>query len=89
MKTLSIPLSICLLSICLASNVWADNPCMPIAKACMGEGYYRGGNTVGKGLVENCVMPIVMHNKTIPNTDFSDAVLSACKSTIMQQMKKH
>ena len=28
---------------------WAANPCMPIAKACMKAGYYKGGITLAKG----------------------------------------
>jgi hypothetical protein len=67
-------------------SVWANNPCMPIAEACMEAGYYKGGNKVGKGLVENCVMPVAAGTKTLPNTNFSSTVLQQCHATIATRM---
>jgi hypothetical protein len=67
---------------------WAANPCMPIAQACMEQGYYKGGNKVGKGLVENCVMPIVAHTKTIPGATFSETVLQQCNLNLKSRMKQ-
>jgi hypothetical protein len=76
-------------SILLAMSVslpsWA-NPCMPIAQACMGEGYYKGGDKEGKGLIKDCVMPVVNGQKTL-NTTFSADVMQQCKTTIEQKMQ--
>lgn len=68
---------------------WAANPCLPIAQACMKAGYYRGGNTVGKGLVVNCVMPITQGASVIPNVSFPSDVLRACKATLATKMKEN
>lgn len=81
-------LGIFILSTCVIINGWAANPCRPIAKACKVQGYYKGGNKHGKGLIENCMMPVVTKQKTLPNTHFSDDMLAACKSTMVEQMKK-
>lgn len=78
---------IMLLFMVLPLAVWASNPCMPIAQSCMNAGYYKGGNTVGKGLVENCVLPIVNHQKTLPNTNFGEDSLRRCKILVMEKMK--
>ena len=72
----------------LTSMVWATNPCMPIAQACMQQGYYKGGNKVGKGLVENCVMPIVAHKKTLPNATFTDDVLKQCGMKLQEKLQQ-
>lgn len=64
---------------------WAQNPCMPIAQACMKEGYYKGGSNVGKGLIEDCVKPVIAKTKIIPNTAFSDDTLQQCAATIEQK----
>ena len=70
----------------LTMTVWAENPCLPIAEACMECGYYKGGHKVGKGLVINCVMPIVAHNKKLPNVTFSDDILQKCKAFLLKKM---
>lgn len=66
---------------------WAANPCRPIARACMLAGYYKGGESKGKGLIKNCVMPVVAHNKTLPNTNFSKDDLQQCGDLIKSQLK--
>ena len=65
---------------------WAANPCMPIAQACMQEGFYKGGSKVGKGLVENCVMPVVAGTKTLPNATFTADVLQQCGVKLKAKM---
>ncbi|CAM4444822.1 MAG: hypothetical protein LEGION0403_FIIPPAGN_01149 [Legionella sp.] len=65
---------------------WA-NACMPIAKACMQNGYHKGGEKEHKGLVKDCVMPVVMGSKTLPNTNFSQNELQDCKAKIAQKAK--
>ena len=62
------------------------NPCMTIAEVCMKQGYHKGGNTVGKGLVEDCVKPVVMKKKILPNTTFSDDDLTKCASMLKRKM---
>lgn len=63
------------------------NPCMSIAQACMKEGYYKGGNTEGKGLVEDCVKPVVSKSKSLPNATFSDADLASCGAMLQKKMQ--
>ncbi|MFI4918594.1 MAG: hypothetical protein ACHP65_03465 [Legionellales bacterium] len=75
------------LTMSLTVTGWAANPCRPIAIACMKLGYYKGGDKVGKGLVKNCVMPVVAHNKILANTNFSDSDMQLCRTVIMQKMK--
>lgn len=82
-------LGIFILAMSVTLACWAANPCRPIAKACMAQGYYKGGNKVGKGLIENCVMPVATKEKTLPNATFSDAVLQQCKMLLMEKMQKH
>ena len=79
----------CILTIGTSLYGWAANPCMPIAKACMQKGYYKGGNKVGKGLIENCVMPIVNHQKTLGNVTFADDVLNQCHTMLQEKMSPH
>lgn len=76
------------LSASISGVVMAGNPCMPIAQACMQEGYVKGGNQTGKGLIEDCVKPVVEHQKTLPNSSFSDDQLSQCKSMMEQKMQQ-
>lgn len=65
---------------------WAG-PCMPIAKACMQNGYHKGGEKDHKGLVKDCVLPVVMGSKTLPNTNFSESQRVECKTTLAQKIK--
>lgn len=77
-------------SVLVASFVVSANaasPCKPIADACKKLGFYVGGNTVGKGLVDNCIMPVTMHKKTLANTSFSDAMLKECHDEVINKMK--
>ncbi|AHE66914.1 hypothetical protein Loa_01361 [Legionella oakridgensis ATCC 33761 = DSM 21215] len=62
-------LKLCVLMAAMGISLpgWAeDTPCKSLAEACVQEGYYIGGNKVGKGLVEDCVMPIINHKKRYP-----------------------
>jgi len=61
--------------------------CRSIAKACMKAGYYQGGNSVGKGLVVNCMLPVTAKKMSLPNTYFSNKTLSRCRAEIMQKMQ--
>lgn len=65
---------------------WAG-ACMPIAKACMKNGYYKGGEKEHRGLIKDCVMPVAMGSKTLPNANFSENQRQGCKATIAQKIK--
>lgn len=87
MNKLYTTLGFCILSLSITLNSWAANPCQPIAKVCKQQGYYKGGNKEGKGLIENCLMPVVSKQKTLPNTNFSDDTLANCKTSLTEKMK--
>jgi hypothetical protein len=87
MKKLHTQLAIIPVLMSLSAFTWAMGPCMPIAKACMMNGYYKGGDKVGKGLVKNCVMPIVAGNKTLPSANFTDAQKMQCGAEIKQKLQ--
>ena len=63
-----------------------DKPCMPIAMACMKAGFYKGGHDKNKGLIEDCVMPVTEKTKTLPDTNFTDDQLQACKAAVAKKM---
>lgn len=65
---------------------WAG-ACMPIARACMQNGYHKGGEKEHKGLVKDCVMPVAMGSKMLPNASFSDSQRQECKASIAQKIK--
>lgn len=73
------------LSVSLPS--FSASPCKSIAAACKKEGYYKGGDKKGKGLIKDCVMPVAAGEKTLPNTTFSADVMQQCKATVEHQMK--
>lgn len=79
-------ISIFTLLISMSIFSWAG-ACMPIAKACMQNGYHKGGEKDHKGLIKDCVMPVAMGSKTLPNTNFSQNQLQECKMTIAQKIK--
>jgi len=80
--------SVALFGLSVSFFGWAANPCMPIAEACMGQGYYKGGHEKGQGLVEDCVMPVVKGSKTLANTNFDPQVLQKCKMLLLERMSK-
>lgn len=86
MNSLFSKISIFTLLISISIFSWAG-PCMPIAKACMQNGYHKGGEKDHKGLIKDCVMPVAMGSKTLPNTNFSQNQLQECKMTIAQKIK--
>ncbi|KTC90224.1 hypothetical protein OQJ18_04925 [Fluoribacter dumoffii] len=65
---------------------WAG-PCKAIALSCMQNGYYKGGEKAGKGLIKDCVLPVAMGNKKLPNTNFSPEQLQQCKMKVAEKMK--
>jgi hypothetical protein len=63
------------------------NPCKYIARACMNAGYYKGGNSVGRGLVVNCMLPVTSKKMQLRNISFSDQTLNACHNLIVQKLE--
>jgi hypothetical protein len=66
---------------------YAANPCRPLAEACSKMGYYRGGNTVGKGLIMDCMMP-ALSNKLKVSVVMSEPDKAACKSMLEEKIKE-
>jgi len=87
MKTFYFRAGLLILTLGVSLSGWAAKPCMPIAMDCMKGGYYKGGDKAGKGLIKDCVMPVVNKTKALPNTSYTDEQLNACKDEIMQKMK--
>ena len=79
-------LSCIILEVSFSLAGWAGNPCMPIAQACMKEGYYKGGRDVGKGLIEDCVQPVVAKQKVLAANTFSDDALQQCGAMLAKKM---
>lgn len=88
MRVLFTILAILTMSIALYLPAFAQSPCKDIVKACTDQGYYKGGNTKGKGLVVDCILPITEGSKTIPGTNFSPSTLKACREKVMEEMGK-
>lgn len=68
---------------------WASKACLPIAKACMHMGYYKGGNKEGKGLIMNCVLPTAQNDKSMAKMPFTPAEREACAKSLKHKMKGH
>ncbi|MGL5742836.1 MAG: hypothetical protein ACRCXC_09985 [Legionella sp.] len=66
---------------------WAHGPCKAIAISCMQNGYYKGGEKEGKGMVKDCVMPVARGEKRLPNSTFSPTQLQECKANLVEKMK--
>ena len=76
------------LSSAVVVSSWAfGGPCMPIVKACKEAGFVKGGHKTGKGLFENCVLPVVAGKKILPNASFAPAQLQQCGAIIKQKME--
>lgn len=87
MNKLTSSIGIFTLAMGVTVGAWADHPCHPIAQECMKLGYYKGGNGAGKGLIKDCVMPVVSGTKTLPNTNFTPDQLQQCSAMIQQKMQ--
>jgi hypothetical protein len=73
--------------LCSSISTLAMADCMPIAEACMKAGYYKGGDTKGKGLIKDCVEPIANNQKTLPDATFTSEALEQCKQEMAEKMK--
>ena len=84
MNNSMIKASLLAVTLCASAGGWAFGPCLPIAKACMQQGHYSDK----KALVKECVLPVVMGKKTLPNTSFSPKQIMQCKGEIKQKMQE-
>lgn len=80
--------SLIVFAMSVSVSAWAGSPCMPIAQACMKEGYTKGGEAMGKGLIKDCVMPVVQKSKTLPNIVFTDQQLQDCNAVLAVKMQQ-
>ncbi len=87
MNKLNLKAGMVVLAMSISVSGWAALPCMPIAKACMQAGFYKGGESTGKGLIKDCVMPVVAKTKVLPNTSFGDDELQKCQLDLAAKMK--
>ncbi len=77
-----------ILTLGIIGSGWADQACLPIARECMKLGYVKGGYKEHKGLVMDCIIPILKNKKTIPNVTFSTTVRQQCQLEIAQKLNK-
>jgi len=54
------------------------HPCAKISNACTKAGYYQGGADKGKGIAENCVIPI-LSGEQVPGVVVPDADVKVCQ----------
>lgn len=81
-------LSVCIIIMSTSLNATAwGNPCRSLAKACQAQGYMKGGNN-NKGLVKDCLLPVVTDKKTIPGVTASEKEKAACKVYILKRMEE-
>lgn len=74
--------------ITFSGALWATSPCTSIFIACKQAGYYQGGSTVGKGLISNCMIPVVNRQMQLPETNFDESNLTQCKSQLREIISK-
>ena len=55
-----------------------DRPCMKIEQACEAAGFAKGKAKEGKGLVVNCMNPI-LEGKSVPGVTIDETTIQACK----------
>jgi len=75
--------SLLVLSMSVSLGGWAFGPCLPIAKACMKQGY-----TNKKTMIKDCVLPVVQGERTLPNTSFTPIQIKQCKLEIKKKMQE-
>lgn len=70
-----------------SNTLWAANPCEPIFQACQRAGYYIGGQKVGKGMISDCIQPVVNLKKYLPDTSFNEVTLAQCRVQVQSILK--
>lgn len=79
MKFCAIVVSIFMLM--FSVSAWSDAPCKTIEAACKAAGYYKGGASAKKGLLQDCIKPIT-EGQTVANIQIDPKVASACKAKL-------
>lgn len=62
----------------------AADPCAPIKTACEAAGYTHGGHKTGKGLMKDCIHPIVS-GQSVAGVTVNPTDVSACKTKVEKQ----
>ena len=62
----------------------AADPCAPIKAACEAAGFKHGGHSSGKGLMKDCIHPIVS-GQQVSGVTVSPTDASACKTQVEKQ----
>jgi hypothetical protein len=63
------------------------HPCRNIMIACKDAGYYPGGSSKGKGLLGNCLVPI-MKGETVPGVKADPQDIKACQAVHEQKQQQ-
>jgi hypothetical protein len=61
------------------------HPCKKIAEVCKAAGFVRGGSSTGKGIMENCIQPI-MSGQQVTGVKVDPSDIAACKQRHSQNM---
>ena len=95
MKKLILAISVCAVGILFSSTSIAaetatapaqgsgmmggEHPCHKIEEACKAAGYVRGGAKTDKGLVKNCMAPL-MAGQSVSGVSITSADVQACQA---------
>ncbi len=64
------------------------HPCKAIEQACEAGGFVRGGNKDGKGIMKDCMKPI-MSGQPVPGVTVDPATVQACQAKRAEWQSKH
>lgn len=56
-----------------------NHPCKKIAEACQSAGYTKGGESTGKGLMMNCLKPLIS-GQAVAGVNVSSTDVAACQA---------
>lgn len=71
----------------LAVDQAALKPCRNIIQACKNAGFVKGGVAQGKGILENCLTPI-MSGQTVPGVTVDPADVQGCQALKAKMLNK-
>jgi hypothetical protein len=66
-------------SMAMTGGPSANHPCKTIMEACKSAGFMKGGHASGKGMMEDCIKPI-MSGQTVSGVTVDPADVSACQA---------
>jgi hypothetical protein len=64
------------------------HPCKAIEEACKSAGFMKGGEASGKGLMMNCMKP-VMEGKQVAGVSVDSTTVQACQAKKASMMSQH